>query len=154
MNLESEVEPKESPVEGGSGAGVGGRQEDTSSPLRGGGYQDICTILKPDPGNDPRIRELKQLGLNPCWIEIAETVGYEDFLKIWRILDRKNLHTGGRENSRITIPLFSRLVRQQRNQVLRTMAAEGATLQELIACSVNQFGMSITWRSVYRILMK
>ena len=147
---------KESKVTPSVQQGVGGRQGGSAPLQGGGGYQDIYTDLKPEPSDDPRIRELKQIGMNPRWIEVAEAIGYEGFIKMWRILDQENLRSGFRQSTKITVPLFSKLIRWHRNQVLRTMAAADSDIspQELIACSERQFNMPLAERTLRRILQR
>jgi hypothetical protein len=35
-----------------------------------------------------KIRELETMGLPAVWIEVAKTIGYDNFMAMWTILDR------------------------------------------------------------------
>lgn len=71
-------------------AGVGVRHNPTSAAPQGGEYLQNYTVFKPlDKKNerDPRLDEFRQLGLHHAWQEVASEIGYDNFLKMWRILD-------------------------------------------------------------------
>lgn len=118
------IRPAAAPVDA-SAQGVGGRQGGSLSSLEGGGYQDVYTpqgfIFKKN--GDPRIDELRAMGLGKKWIEIAERIGVDAFLEVWQILD-----SGGashREEVRIYIPAFNTYLRFQRNRLIVALAEQG-----------------------------
>ena len=73
--------------------GVGARQDTPQPPTQGGGYLDtyrFCELEKSDYAAekiDPRLKDLHQIGLNPTLLKVAATIGVDNFLKMWEILD-------------------------------------------------------------------
>ena len=79
--------------------GVGVRQTDNSPAAGGGGYLEIYTFselpIRPSeknraaspPEKDPRLNQLREIGLNHIWQEVASAIGYDNFIKMWEILD-------------------------------------------------------------------
>lgn len=78
--------------------GVGARQPSPASPAQGGGYPEIYTFsesaLRPSencaagtPEKDPRLQQLREIGLNHIWQKVAAEIGYDNFLRMWQILD-------------------------------------------------------------------
>ena len=79
--------------------GVGVRQTKTATPAGGGGYLEIYTFSELDirgseknraaspPEKDPRLNQLREIGLNHIWQEVAAAIGYDNFIKMWEILD-------------------------------------------------------------------
>lgn len=109
--------------------GVGGRHEDRATPAGGGGYLDVCS--KTDSAfqataDDPRIRELADMGLGSTWLRVAGAVGIENFMRVWLILDERNMEVppGLRDQARIRVPLFSRYLRFQRNKLIISLSAD------------------------------
>ena len=79
--------------------GVGVRQTKTATHPQGGGYLEIYTFselpIRPSekncvaspPKKDPRLNQLREIGLNHIWQEVAAAIGYDNFIKMWEILD-------------------------------------------------------------------
>ena len=79
--------------------GVGARQTNPSASAAGGGYLEIYTFSEfgfrrseknhaaAPPEKDPRLQQLHEIGLNHIWQEIAGAIGYDNFIKMWEILD-------------------------------------------------------------------
>lgn len=122
--------------------GVGARHQAMHSPKGGGGYQDICSELelavKKSRENfekifQPTLEDLREMGLSGKWLEVAEKIGVENWLEVWRILDNSNIDEPShlRENLRVRIPLFSRFRRFYRNQVIYLLTEAGHDSHEI-----------------------
>ena len=72
--------------------GVGARQTNPSASAAGGGYLEIYTFsefgFRPSeknraaaPEKDPRLQQLREIGLNHIWQEVAGAIGYDNFIK-------------------------------------------------------------------------
>lgn len=113
---------------------VGGRQQSLGLRVRGGGYPDICTdsiaagSAPAARGADPRIDELRTVGLPRIWITVAQEIGFEAFMRLWHVMMRYG-HVDDR--SRVVVPNFSRYTRFQRNQLVRNLAMEGLDVDEI-----------------------
>lgn len=137
--------------------GVGGRPGDPPLSAGGGGYQDVCTDSefpigckknRADPRlTDPRLQALREMGMHSRWITIAERVGMDDFLFIWRVLDGTRLKT----TPMLSIPRFSRYLSFMRNQRIRQMAREGLSGKEIRYRVQAEFCEVISQRHVDRL---
>ena len=132
--------------------GVGGRHKQSQPPVGVGGYLDICnisdfsftaTIRKVDP----RLQELKDMGIGNTWLRIAEVVGFEAFMGIWMIL-------GEDESIRIRMPPFSKYQRFQRNQLIKRMADEGLRREQIKKNIKKILCEDVSLRHIERICAK
>jgi len=139
-------------------AGVGGRQEHRCTPNRGGGYLDICKksekAIYEKMLNDSRIDELKAHGLSDTWIEVAEDIGYDQFIRIWQILDKKNINKGHHDNARIRIPIFAQFLKFQRNKYILHLSEIGHSPEEIKNILKKDLCEDLTIRHINRLLLK
>lgn len=112
------------------GAGVGARQAAGGYADHGGGYQEMCgTQNFGAPVTDPRLDELKRLGLPRAWLLIAETVGFDAWMEVWRRLSSAEFNewvrrdTGGTRMP--TLRSYDSYLRYQRNRYIEALAARG-----------------------------
>lgn len=136
--------------------GVGGRQANPSPPPGGGGYLAICTVLNFRPAGDPkkidpRLDELKKMGLQHSWVRVAEEIGFDAFLSVWRILDADPSSYGG--GGRLEIPLraYSSYLRYQRNRYIETLSEMGCDAKEIRERLKDQLRERISLRHISRI---
>jgi hypothetical protein len=134
---------------------VGGRQPGLRLAPRGGGYQDICTASgpafgSPPPGaaaDDPRIAELRRVGLPRIWITAAQAIGYDAFMVLWRVLMSAG-HVDDR--CRVVVPNYARYVRYQRNQLIRQLVADGFDVDEIRERVAGATGETLTESHIRR----
>lgn len=138
--------------------GVGGRREHDPSPRRGGGYLDVCTknagAFYEKMLTDKRISDLRRHGLADIWIEIAERIGYDAFLQMWQILDKKNIDAGICDNNRIRVPVFSRFIKFQRNKYICQLDALGKSPKTIKHIIKTELSENLSTTHIYRILVK
>lgn len=113
--------------------GVGGRHENRSHPHQGGGYPDICSdfgaaVGTVASGADPRLEELRRIGLPRVWMAVALQLGFDAFMRLWQVLMREG-HVDDR--NRVVVPNYSRYLRFQRNQLIRELDEEGLSADEI-----------------------
>ena len=137
--------------------GVGGRQASPRPPHKGGGYQNKCTVLNFDQNaaekkRDPRLDELREMGLQRHWMLIAEEIGVDEFLKMWRILDRE-AHTYDRGYGRILVPirLYSVYLKYQRNRYIESLLREGMKPKDVVEKVHRQLGDKVCMSNILRI---
>ena len=101
----------------------------------GGGYQDVCTkigarVCAPAPAAavDPRLAELRRVGLPQPWPRVAAVIGFDAFMTLWQALATVDV-AGSRD--RVVMPKLSTYMRYQRNQLMRSLAAEGLDLEQI-----------------------
>lgn len=115
-------------LDDGQAQGVGGRQRDLFSSGGGGGYLNECTESK--VLEVAKIRELSDMGLPAIWIRVAEAIGYDNFLQLWRILDtaaelREIRRSENESMIEVQLRRYTSFQRYQRNRWIETLAANG-----------------------------
>lgn len=146
--------------QGVGGNRVGGRHAPPAPPTMGGGYLDNCTTsnftkkIAPEKKRDPRLLELQQVGLQPVWLEIAEQVGVDVFLNIWRILDARPAHFT--DEGRVLVPIrrYQIFLRYQRNRYIDTLQSSGLTPREIRELVYKQVGEKMSLRQIERLCSK
>lgn len=98
--------------------------------------------------------ELREMGLSPTWLRIAETIGTEQFLSVWRILDESNrdLHRGRREKVRVWVPLYATYLRHRRNRYIKALAAEDLRPLDIQQRVYRELCERISLRHIVRII--
>jgi hypothetical protein len=144
--------------------GVGARQEAAPPPPGRGGYQDVCTGPGDDVASgassparaiatpDPRIADLRRMGLNRAWLRVAELIGFEDFLAVWRALENEAIVASDR--GRIFVPKFATYLRFQRNRMIEELAARGMSAQEIQAHLVERTGEGLHEIHIGRLMQR
>lgn len=139
--------------------GVGGRQKEASPSAAGGGYLETCTPPKfsapeqekKSAPRDPRLDELRRMGLQRVWLEVAEEIGVDAFMAMWRILDRDPAchHSDG--YLKITLKKYRAYLRFLRNRMIETLAGMGFSNTTIIQRIKEQLGEEVSLRHLQRI---
>jgi len=136
--------------------GVGGRQADSPHSTGGGGYLNVCTVSNFEPDGvqkkrDPRLDELREMGLQRAWVEVGEAIGVDALLEAWQILDRDEF--GHYADGRMLVPLrrYSIFLRYQRNRYIEELSRQGMTTREIREKVRGQLGEKLTFNHVWRI---
>lgn len=139
--------------------GVGGRQGFAPPPDGGGGYQDICAVLNFDPNaaqkkRDPRLDELSQMGLQRLWLVIAERIGVDNLLAMWRIIDADQSSIG--DDGRLLVPIrsYSTFLRYQRNRYIESLDSMGLKPPEIQKKLKDQLCEQISIRHISRLIQQ
>ena len=124
----------------------------------GGGYQDSCSgagaaVGPPGAGGaarDPRIEELRRVGIGRVWIRVAESVGFEAFLLVWQVLASDDSVQD--ERSRVLVPSPTRYQLHQRNLLIKTLASEGVEVPAICDRVNRELGENLSPKRVKRLL--
>ena len=120
----------------------GGRQGKSTPPTEGGEYPDNCKNPPPIAEKSAKIliknsnlsiSDLKKIGLSGKWIEIAERIGVENWIKVWEILDRENIDVNpeSRHRQRLWVPSYSKLIKHLRNEFIRRQLDAGHSIESI-----------------------
>lgn len=139
--------------------GVGARQEATPYPLAGGGYLETCTALKfsarpPETAKknrDPRLDELQRIGLKRVWLDVAEEIGVDAFLAMWRILDADDSSRHKEGFLQIHLKLYRSFLRYQRNRYIEALAGQGYKPVEIQKSLARQLREPVSLRHISRL---
>lgn len=137
---------------------VGGRQGRGATPAVGGGYLETCTVLKfsarpPEAkkNRDPRMDELERMGLPRVWLDVAEEIGIDPFLSMWRILDADPSMRHKEGFLQINLKLYRSYLRYQRNRYIEALAARGYKPIEIQRELSRQLCESVSLRHISRL---
>lgn len=138
--------------------GVGGRRCLSPSPAGGGGYQKNREIFEIRPGvkksADPRLDELAVMGLADYWLQVAEYLGVDAFLGMWRILDSNQNGIPRASDANSLAPrlrTYSNYLRFQKNRFVENLAAQGISPREIQARVRSQLCETISIRHITRL---
>ncbi len=145
--------------------GVGGRRRSDRTPVVRGRYPDVCNVFEIDlgvkktSGADPRLAELAQMGLADYWLQVADYLGFDAFLGMWRILDanRNSIPASNRSGGNSMAPTlrtYSNYLRFQKNRFVETLAAQGIEPKEIQKRVATQLCESISLVHIRRLTQK
>lgn len=142
------------------GWGVGNHPPHPSR--QGGGYLSICmpfefSIPEPQKKNfgDPRIGQLEIMGLPRIFIDVAEAIGFEAFMAMWKIFDGDpSLREQGPSAMRIVMRPFGAWERYERNRYVEHLFASGLTDAEVMQRLETQLGTELHDSSMRRLRLK
>lgn len=134
--------------------GVGGRHGLTPTPLRGGGYLQNCTNLK-FSRRDPRLDDLAAMKMPQVFIRIAEQIGVDALMVLWRELDNSP-EVSRASNGMILLRLrpFNSWQRHMRDQHIRMLGASGRTPAQIQQALMEHYKIKLTTGRISRILNK
>jgi len=134
--------------------GVGARQGLGDGLALGGEYLNNCdssNFSNPAPApdfekkrRDPRFSELERIGLPRVWLRIAERVGFDAWLDIWRMVsdDESVRHDGGARLPKLRC--YSAYSRYQRNRYIEALATQGMPI-----CTIHRALLENLRESLY-----
>lgn len=153
------------------GQGVGGRQSQEPATEGGGGYLNECTPpevrqrrtkknFAKFPANsqlDPReaalLSELDAMGLSRVMLQIAQTIGFDNFMAMWQILDGSpELWIESESGISVRLQRLSTYKRFQRNRFIEAMAAMGKTQLEISRSVTRDLGEKVSDRHIWRLM--
>jgi hypothetical protein len=115
---------------GGAHSGrVGARGAHHDGAGGGGGYLKICGPAKSGDAvspRDPRLDELERVGLPRLWLSVAERVGFDAWMDVWRMLSADRSRE--RDEGGLRMPKlrdFDSYLRYQRNRYIEALARQG-----------------------------
>lgn len=156
--------PRDAPAPPAS-PGVGGRRGPAPAPAIRGGYPDNCNVFEFDVGvkkiaaGDPRLGELATMGLPDYWLQVAEYLGVDAFLGMWRILDANRdsipaSKCSGANSMAPTLRTYSNYLRFQKNRFVETLAAQGVEPREIQKRVETQLCETISIVHIRRLTQK
>lgn len=138
----------------------GARQVAPPTPAGGGGYLPTRGFqnFEQDAAVDPRFAELRRLGLPAAWLIVAESVGVDAFLEVWRRLSSEEFSeyvrrdTGGTRMP--TLRSFDSWLRYQRNRYVAALARRGFSSAEVRRAVQRNLRESLDEKHVSKLMKK
>jgi len=136
--------------------GVGARHGLTAYPAGQGGYLNICNSdrfsKKNAPGDDSRLDELREIGLAAHWLDVAASIGVDNFLTMWAILSSCDAVQD--EKHYAYVPRYSVWMRYQRNRVIMSLHADGLPPKEIRGRIWEDLNETVSVDHIKRIITK
>lgn len=101
--------------------------------------------------HDPRLHELDRMGLQRVWLDVAEEIGVDAFLSVWRIIDADPAARHKEGFLQINLKLYRSYLRFQRNRYIEALARKGLKPLEIQRNLVRQLRESVSLRHISRI---
>lgn len=100
-----------------------------------------------------RMDDLRAMGMPTVWLEIADDIGSDAFLRIWHRLDRQYSfqEAGSGEPLRIRLRRFSSYLRYQRNRYIEALAGMGLDAMEIQKRLLAELGEKVGPAHIARI---
>lgn len=99
---------------------------------------------------DPRLDELHDMGMHPRWLHIAEAIGLDAFLLVWRLLDENPPNIPGSKVC-VSMPRFTRYLRYQRNRFIEALVVEGIRTADIRRRLKSELGVNVSLRHIDRV---
>ena len=133
--------------------GVGGRQGRARPRRGGGGYLDECTPA--ELFERAKIRELADMGMPRVWIDVAQSIGFENFMRMWRVLDAA-IEMRSESESMIELKLrrVASYQRYQRNRFIETLAGLGLTPRTIRERLAAELGETVSASHTKRLMKR
>ncbi|MBI3140988.1 MAG: hypothetical protein HYZ19_03890 [Rhodocyclales bacterium] len=103
-------------------------------------------------GRDPRLDELRRMGLQRVWIDVAEAIGIDAFLTMWRVLDADPMSWHNDTILRLRLRPYHSYLRFQRNRYIEALAAQGLRPDEIQVRLQRQLCESVSVRHIQRLV--
>lgn len=89
------------------------------------------------------------MGLPKVWVDVAEHVGFDKFMDVWRAL---STHADDAGNSRrVRVPCYSLYTRYQRNRYIQGLATSMEP-KAILKHIKNELGEELSYRQVLRLI--
>lgn len=132
---------------------VGARQTPPAGPGGGGGYQKIRGSQNFEFA-DPRLAELREIGLPKVWLAVAERVGFDAWMDVWRLLDAEEQLQEGEGTLRMRLRRYGAYLRYQRNRYIQALALQGVPAAQVRRMLAKNLGEHLTESHVERLMRK
>ncbi len=130
--------------------GVGARQRHAQPTAGGGGYLDECTPSQ--LWEEARLRELAEMGLPQVWLDVAHEIGYEAFMRMWRVLDSAvELRSDAESMILVQMRRYASFQRFQRNRFIESLVAMGFSGAEIRERVKNELGEQLSLSHIHRM---
>jgi len=135
-------------------AGVGARHRQMNVATGGVGYLDVYTKIESSiqkkRASDPRITQLKKMGMDWRWIRIAQQIGFDAFIQTWALIS--DMFEDDRPYVRASIPHVKKLIRYQRNILIRRLHASGHNVRHIQDVIEKTYMISMSRRAIRDVL--
>lgn len=122
------------------------------------GAQNFCRPDGAAQAADPRFEELRRIGLPAAWLLVAETIGFDAWLEVWRRLSSEDFNdwvrrdTGGTRMP--TLRSFDSYLRFQRNRYIEALGARGMSVAQVARAVARNLREPLDEKHVAKIMRR
>lgn len=133
---------------------AGARRAGEGADGAGGEYLEMCGAQNFCPDADPRFADLRRIGLPRAWLMVAETIGFDAWLEVWRRIsaDESLLHDGGQRMPKLRS--FDAYLRFQRNRYIDALAARGMSVPQVARAVARNLREPLDEKHVAKIMRR
>ena len=130
--------------------GVGARHGHGLPAPGGGGYLHECTPSQ--LWEEARLRELAEMGLPQVWLDVARQIGYDPFMRMWRVLDSA-VELRSEADSMILVQMrrYASFQRFQRNRFIESLVDMGFSGGEIRDRVNREIGEQLRLSHIHRL---
>lgn len=112
-----------------------------------------CKTPPPPAGDgpDPRLAELRLIGLPHLWLRVAALIGYDAFVTLWRRWSANPALRSYRNLIELRMPLIRVFERYQRNRYIETLVAAGLKPSQIYTMLRTELGENMSFRHLNRL---
>ena len=98
-----------------------------------------------------RLRELAEIGLSATWLSVAQLLGYEQFVAMWRLLSADPALRNDDDQIELRLRPFRAFERYQRNRYIATLVQAGIKPSDIHAMVHKDLGEKLSYRHIKRL---
>ena len=152
-HTQENAQPQQQPL------GVGARSGASAAPPQGGGYLNtyrFCELEKQAAAKkiDPRLLQLREIGLNATMQKIAAEIGVDNFLRMWSILDADEALRSDSGALVVRLRSFKAWQRNERIRFVKALAHDGQCDKSIQKRVANQFDENLHPTYISRLKRK
>lgn len=91
------------------------------------------------------------MGLQRVWLDVADAIGADAFLTLWRILDADPSTQHNDTSLRISLRVYRSYLRFQRNRYIEALASQGVPVPEIKRRIERQLCETVSLRHITRL---
>lgn len=92
------------------------------------------------------------MGISATWMRVAETIGFDAFLAMWRVIDADPACRSDKGDLELRLRPYRSYLRYQRNRFIEQLGASGKTAREIREIVKLSLCERISERHISRIL--
>lgn len=101
---------------------------------------------------DRRVDELREMGLPAHWIRVAEMIGHDAFIAMWRTLDAEPSLLTELGHLEVRLRTFRCYLRYQRNRYVEALAALGMSWKDIQKKVKDELCEKVSRRHITRLM--
>jgi hypothetical protein len=99
-----------------------------------------------------RLAELRTMGIAAPWLRVADAIGVDAFLAVWRILDQESSFRSDQGDIVPRLRAYRSYLRYQRNRYIELLTSSGWTPQAIRDAVHLNLCERISLRHIYRVM--